>query len=159
MGAIACKLMLLLKMLLALTSKPHNFLQNPQLKYMIPCSLLSCYHYFSFPTYQTGLDSSSRSSWILPLAISNLNIPVHFLFQTTVGFFFTCFTLGSNFLPPSTWPHDNFTPLPIFCNLKLKCAHSFYPDISRASCQCLHTAGSRIFGFLSWCLLLLLLQM
>lgn len=39
-------------------------------------------------------------------------------------------------------------PIASFLNLKLKCAHAFYPDIARAIWQCLHTASSCIFGFL-----------
>lgn len=53
------------------------------------------------------------------------------------------------FPPPITLPHENFTPLPVFSNLKLKCAYSFEAAISRAIWQYLHNISGHIFGFLS----------
>lgn len=66
-----------------------------------------------------------------------------FVSQSTLEGAFTCFISCSNFLSPTTLPQENFAS-----NLKLKCVHSFYPDISRAIWQCLHTNSSHIFGFL-----------
>lgn len=80
-----------------------------------------------------------------------ITVPVPFLFLNQLFLFiFTCFTSSSNLLSPTTLPHENFTWLPLFSNLKLKCAHSFFADIpfclTRAIWRCSYITSSHIFG-------------
>lgn len=65
-----------------------------------------------------------------------ITVHVPFLFQNQLFLFiFTCFTSSSNLLSPTILLHENFTWLPLFSNLKLKCAHSFFADIPFASLE------------------------
>lgn len=82
---------------------------------------------------------------MLPLTVYNPTFHVHlYLFQNQqLRFFIPVFP------PLITFPHENFIPLPVFSNLKLKCAYSFKAATSRAIWQCLHTISGHNFGFLS----------
>lgn len=82
---------------------------------------------------------------MLPLTVFNPNfhIPLY-LFQINYWGVFHLF-----FLLLVTLPHENCIPLPVFLNLRLKCAYSSEAAISRAIWECLHTISGHIFGFLS----------